>query len=146
MNGIANNLKLSDIKEGMIYSFEKTINREDMRVFARLTGDFNPLHMDKDFGLASKFQDNVAHGMLASSFFSTLIGMYCPGKNALYLSQTLDFKKPIFPGDTLLVKGTVSEISQSTGMVSIKTEILVSGKIVISGIAKALVLGDKKDE
>jgi len=74
--------------------------------------------------------------MLAGSLFSTLVGMVCPGKKNLYLSQSLNFKKPIFFGDNLEVKGTVKGKIESMHMIVIKTEILVDGSIVIDGEAK----------
>ena len=99
--------KYEDIKIADVYSFVRTISKFDVLRFASLSGDFNPLHVDEKFGKKSKFGTNVVHGMLTASLFSTLIGMYCPGKNSLYLGQTLEFKAPLFYGDTVEVKGTI---------------------------------------
>ena len=85
-------LNYHDVKVGDIHEFEKQITRQDIDIFAELTGDFNPLHTDKSYGKKSKFGNNIVHGMLAGSLFSTLIGMYCLGEKSLYLSQNLNFK------------------------------------------------------
>ena len=142
-NRIASDIGYSDIKVGAVYSFEKEFSQKDVMDFAKLTGDFSPLHVDEEFGKKSRFKRNVIHGMLAASLFSTLVGMYCPGKKCIYLSQTLKFRKPIFPGDRLLVKGTVISKSESIRVVTIKTEILVKDIVVTDGEAKAMVTEDE---
>src|SRR3989344_361458 len=138
----AKNLSLSDINEGEIFQFIKKITIEDVRKFASITGDFNPLHVDKKFGENSQFKKNIVHGMLAGSMFSTLIGMYCPGMKSLYLSQTLNFKIPIFYNDTVIVKGTVTAKNDAVNLITLKTEIIKEGKVCINGEAKVKVLED----
>jgi len=133
-------MKYNNIKIGDVYSFEKTLNKKDVLDFAKLTGDHNKLHVDEKFGKNSKFKQNITHGMLAGSLFSTIIGMYCPGENGLYISQTLNFKTPIFYGDKLLVKGTVTNKNDSVKLITLKTEILKENRVAISGEAKAMVL------
>ena len=133
-------LRFEDIVEGGVYQFSKKITSDDVLKFANLTGDFNPLHVDKEFGDKSQFKGNIVHGMLAASLFSTLIGMYCPGKNSLYLSQTLSFKNPIYHEDTIIVRGTVVAKNISIEMVTLTTEILKDDKVCISGEAKIKVL------
>ncbi len=136
------NLDISEINKGDVYSFNKKILEEDVLRFADLTGDFNPLHVDKEFGEKSKFKKNIVHGMLAGSLFSTLVGMYCPGKNALYLSQTLNFKLPIFYNDTITVNGTVIAKNDAINLIILKTEIIKEEKVCISGEAKIKILED----
>lgn len=138
----AKDLNLSDIKEGETYQFTKKITSDDVREFANLTGDFNPLHLDKEFGEKSQFKRNIVHGMLAGSMFSTLIGMYCPGMKSLYLSQTLNFKIPIFYDDIVTVKGTVTAKNDAIRLITLKTEIIKEGKVCINGEAKIKVLED----
>ena len=133
-------MKYEEIKIGDVYSFEKTLTKKDVLDFAKLTGDHNKLHVDEEFGKNSKFKQNITHGMLAGSLFSTIIGMHCPGENGLYISQTLNFKTPIFYGDKLLVKGTVTNKNDSVKLITLKTEILKENKVAISGEAKAMVL------
>ena len=139
----ANNLKFSKINVGDVFQFEKTLSKEDIIGFAELTGDHNPLHVNEEFGKNSEFGQNIVQGMLAGSLFSTLVGMHCPGKNCLYLSQTLNFRTAIFPGDTMLVKGTVINKSESTKIITLKTEILKQEKVIVNGEAKVRILGEK---
>lgn len=133
-------LRYEDIKIGAVYKFERIITEKDGRTFAELTGDHNPLHIDPAFGAQSQFRKNIVHGMLAGSLFSTLVGMYCPGRRALYVSQTLQFKKPLLYGDTVTVRGTVTDKHDSIKMVTLKTEVLRDGEVMVSGEAKVRVL------
>lgn len=138
----AADLNFADIKEGEIYQFTRKITSDDVLKFADLTEDFNPLHVDKEFGAKSQFKQNIVHGMLVTSLFSTLVGMYCPGKRSLYLSQTLNFKMPIFYDDTVTVKGTVAAKNEAIHLITLRTEIIKGEKVCISGEAKIRVLKD----
>ena len=132
-------LRFSQIKLGSEYSFNKVFSNGDILSFAKLTGDFNPLHINPNHG-HKIFKQNIVHGMLAASLFSTLVGMYCPGKNCLYLSQEIEFIKPIYPNQKISVKGTVANKVEALKILCIKTEVLVDGKVAISGQAKVKVL------
>lgn len=138
----AANLNYSDIKKGDVYSFDKKLSREDVINFANLTGDFNPLHVDEQFGKKSIFKRNIVQGMLVASLFSTLVGMYCPGEKCLYLSQTLNFRSSVFYADTVTVKGTVISKNDSIKVITLRTEIIKAGKAVIIGETKVKVLED----
>ena len=142
MNSTAqpNCLRYEDIKGGDSYSFTRIITAADIMSFAQLTGDHNPLHVDNAAAHQSPFGKNIAHGMLAGSLFSTLVGMHCPGRNALYLSQTLSFRSPIFPGDAITIKGTVREKNDSIRMITLKTEIINGDKVAVEGTAQVKVL------
>ena len=128
-------LEYHDIEIGAVYHFHKKIHKEQVMEFARLIGDFNPLHIDPEFGENSLFKKNIVHGMLVGSLFSTLVGMYCPGEKCLYLSQSLHFKKPVFYNDTVMVRGTVQSKNYSMQLVTIKTEIVKDDIVAISGDA-----------
>ena len=107
-----------------------------MLSFAKLVGDFNPLHLDPDFGKESVFKANIVHGMLAASFFSRIVGIYCPGRNGLYISQNINFRQPIYINDQIMVRATVVKRVDSIRVVTLKTEILKENKIVVDGEAK----------
>ncbi|MGK0290754.1 MAG: 3-hydroxybutyryl-CoA dehydratase [bacterium] len=126
-----------DVKVGQIYSFTHTISEVHVKAFAELSGDFNPLHVDKDFGAQSKFGKNVVHGMLTSSLFSRLMGMYCPGEKCLYLSQTMQFKMPLFYEETVEVRGTILKKVDAFKIVKILTEIYRGNDLLITGEANA---------
>lgn len=136
---LPSNLEFSQIKIGSEYSFNRTFSDDEILTFAKLTGDFNPLHIDPTYG-RKIFDKNIVHGMLAASLFSTLVGMYCPGKNCLYLSQEIEFLKPIYPNQEIIVKGGVINKVNSLKILTIKTEIIVEKKMVIRGLAKVKVL------
>ena len=138
----AANLNYSDIRKGDVYAFDKKLSKEDVINFANLTGDLNPLHVDEEFGRKSVFNRNIVHGMLTASLFSTLVGMHCPGEKCLYLSQTLNFRSAVFYDDTVTVKGTVMSKNDSIKLITLKTEIIKAGKIVIIGEAKIKMLED----
>jgi 3-hydroxybutyryl-CoA dehydratase len=129
-----------DIVVGASCSFERSFSREDGIIFSRLSGDSNPLHLDEPYGAASQFGQNIIHGMFAASAFSALVGMYCPGRRSLYLSQSLNFHLPIFYGDAVTVRGTVMSKVDAFRIVTLKTEIIRSGQVAIEGIARTVVL------
>lgn len=129
----------ADITIGSVYSFERKIVQNDVLDFAGLSGDYNPLHVDPDFGAKSDFKKNIVHGMLAGCFFSTLVGMYCPGEKSLFLSQEINFRHPLFVGDSIIVRATVVGKTDSLRMVTLKTEIVKNGKIAVDGMARVLV-------
>lgn len=128
-----------EISVGMTTEFEKRIAEEDIRKFAELTGDFNPLHVDKEYAKKTEFKGNIAHGMLAASLFSTLLGMYCPGRKNIYLSQTLNFRKPVKPNSLLKIKGEITGKTESLKLLTIKTSISCGGEVLIDGEAKVKV-------
>ncbi len=108
--------------------------------FAKISGDTNPLHMDDKYAKLSNFDSRVCHGMLLSSFFSRLIGMYLPGKNALYFSQTLNFQNPCYVDDEIIVEGEIINKSDSKKMIDINTKILhKNGKCLVDGNARVIV-------
>jgi len=138
-------MKLNDygydqIEEGFEYGFERILTSDDVVTFSKLSGDKNPLHIDKNYAKTTPFKSNIVHGMLASSLFSTLVSMVCPGKRNLYLSQTLNFKNPIYPGRKLEVKGKIRQKVSSMRIIRIDTSILQDNKIVIDGEAKVKLL------
>ena len=139
----AADMKFEDIKKGDEFAFTKKITRDDVMDFARIMGNFNPLHVDDEYGKRSKFGKPIVFGMQAASLFSTLLGMYCPGKKALCLSQTLNFRLPLFFEDTVTVKGTVIAINEAIKILTVKTEILKDDNVCISGEAKVTVIEQK---
>jgi len=140
MINIPNELSYNDISVGQQESFMIKITASMVEKFSNLSGDLNPLHMDKEFAESSSFKKQIVHGMLLSSFFSQLIGMKLPGKNALYFSQTLNFRSPCYIDDEIEVVGEVTEKSDSTQMITVSTSIFnKSETCLIDGIAKIIV-------
>ncbi|SVC11048.1 uncharacterized protein METZ01_LOCUS263902 [marine metagenome] len=108
---------------------------DDIQRFVKLSGDENPLHIDKDYGEMSIFGNNIVHGMLLASLFSKVVGMYF-GENIIYLSQTLKFRKPAFVGDHIVIEGLVRSKSDSTKIIVLETTIKKGKEIIINGEAK----------
>lgn len=133
-DSIAVDKSLSAISIGDTASFEKTILQEDLENFAVLSGDFNPLHNDEAYAQSTPFKRRVTFGFLLGAYVSQLIGMQLPGRRALILKESLDFKKPVYIGDTLLIKGVVISKSDSTGLIEIKISIMVGETVTTEGI------------
>ena len=136
--------KLNNLHVGQKAEFTETITESMIQEFAKLSGDYNPHHIDEEYAKKTKYEKRICHGMLLASFFSRLTGMYLPGKGSLYLSQSLNFLVPGYIGDKVTVEGEIVKISQSTGVITIKTQITKGISIqLITGDAKVLILGEK---
>ena len=106
-----NHYSFEDIKIGLSESYSVKITSDMMDSFREISGDINPLHNDSEFAKEHGFDDRVVYGMLTSSFLSTLAGVYLPGEKSLIHEVDVKFKKPVFVGDVLTVKGEVSDIN-----------------------------------
>ena len=133
----AKDLAWEHIAVGDSDNFEVVVTDDMIRQFADVSGDHNPLHTDPAYAMTTKFGKPVAHGMLLASFFSRLVGMYLPGKHALYLSETLSFKNPVYAGDAIMVTGRVTQKSESTKIITIAVAISkIGGEVAVDGEAK----------
>ena len=112
-----------DIEIGLTKEFNITITQSMVNDFAKLSGDFNPLHVNEEYAKSTEFQNKVVHGMLLASFLSRMVGMYLPGKHALYASQSLEFQNPCFIGDEIIVSSIITDKSDSTKIIKIKSNI-----------------------
>lgn len=129
-----------EIAVGQTFEFGQLVDAQMVDSFAELSGDRNPLHVDEQYAAATDFGHRIVHGMLLASLFSKLLGMYCPGKRCLYLSQDLKFKHPVAIGTTVVVKGEVVQKIDAMQVLDIKTTIEdESGTVVVSGTAKVKV-------
>jgi 3-hydroxybutyryl-CoA dehydratase len=134
------NILFDDIKIGQKSSFQVKITKEMVDIFAQLSGDLNPLHMDDEYAKKTQFGKRVCHGFLLSSLFSQLVGMYLPGMNSLYFSQSLNFKSPGYIEDEVTVEGKVIEKSPALNMVTMETQITnQDGKCLIDGLGKIII-------
>jgi len=129
---------IEDMKIGLTRSISKIMGDSEIKSFAEISEDRNPLHLSDEAGQNSIFGRRVAHGMLSASLFSALLGEKLPGHGAIYLSQSLQFIAPVYPGDKVDASVTVEKIDTSKKRVTLKCEALVSGKLVIKGEAIAL--------
>ena len=133
----------NEIKIGLKKEFSVKITESLVNDFAKISGDYSPLHMDIEYASTTSFKKRVVHGMLLASFFSRVDGMYLPGKHALYFSQTLKFVNPCFIDDLVTVQSEVIEKSDSTQIITINSQIInESGQILVKGLGKVLVRND----
>ncbi len=130
----------SEISVGQKATFSRVIGEAEIRAFAAVTGDRNPLHLDEAFARRTRFGRPIAHGMLSASLISAALGTSVPGPGAIYLSQTLRFRGPVYPGDTVTATVEVTAYRQEKGIVTLTTTCTnQAGKAVIEGEAVLLV-------
>lgn len=134
---------LEDLKVGQRETFAKTVTDADIVLYAGVSGDTNPVHLDDEFAAETMFKGRIAHGMLTAAFISAVLGARMPGPGAIYLSQTLRFKAPVRPGDTVTADCEVTAIDLEKGRVTLKTQCLVKGKPVVDG--EAVVMPPRRD-
>lgn len=130
---------LEDLSVGMTGIFAKTVTDADIVMFAGISGDTNPVHLDALFADQTAFKGRIAHGMLTASFISTVLGTRLPGPGCIYLSQTLKFRAPVKTGDTVTARITIKDVNQETKRVIVDTVCSVGDKVVIEGEALLLV-------
>ncbi len=115
-----NEYLFSDIFIGLSQSFNVTIDEAKLNSFLEISGDNNPLQCDANYAASKGFSGRVVYGMLTSSFYSTLVGVYLPGKYAILHGIDIQFLKPVFLGDNLMVSGTVSYINKAYQQIEVK--------------------------
>ena len=138
-------MELEDITIGMSESYTQTITDADIKSFAGISGDKNPVHMSDEYAANSPFKKRIAHGMISSSFFSALFGTKLPGEGCVYVKQDLTFRKPVYIGDTVVATVSVLAIDLKKRRVFFNTICKVGKKIVISGKAELFVPKQIKD-
>lgn len=133
------------IKIGERAFFEKTISEADVYQFAGITGDFNPLHINKVEAEKTVFGERIAHGMLVGGLISGVIGMQMPGNGTIYLEQNCKFKRPVKIGDTVTVKVEFTEIiNREKGIIKLENVVTNQlGDVVIEGYSVVKVLGER---
>lgn len=127
---------ISEIKVGDTASFEKTVSETDVYLFAGITGDLNPAHINQRESEETMFKGRIAHGILGAGFISSVLGMQLPGPGTIYLSQDLKFLSPVRIGDTIKAVAEVIEVNEEKNKIKLRTYCMnQEGKIVIEGTA-----------
>ena len=124
---------------GMTESYEQTILDSDIKTFAGLSGDNNPVHMSELYAEKSRFKKRIAHGLLSASFFSALFGTKLPGYGCVYVSQNLEFRRPVYIGDAVTASIEILSIDKGKSRVKFRTVCKVKKKIVIDGNAEIFI-------
>ncbi|MBI5929560.1 MAG: MaoC family dehydratase [Chloroflexi bacterium] len=123
-------------KPGMSANRTKTFSDEDVRLFAQLTGDTNPVHLDATYAATTVFGRRIVHGMLTSALISAVLANDLPGPGTIYLGQNLKFKKPVFIGDTITATVIISQVRAERKIVTFETTCTnQNGEVVIEGEA-----------
>lgn len=128
-----------DLKVGQTAVVARTLTEADIVLFAGISGDTNPVHINEEFASETMFSGRIAHGMLTASFISTVIGTRLPGPGAIYLSQTLRFRAPVRVGDTIRARATVTELFPAKQRAALATTVSVGNKVVLEGEATVMV-------
>ena len=128
-----------DLSPGMTAVYAKTVTDADVVLFAGISGDVNPVHLNQEFADRTMFRGRIAHGMLTASFISTVIGTKLPGPGCIYVSQNLKFKAPVRIGDTVNARVTVTSVDEVRGRIAVETTCTVGSTVVIAGEAVLMV-------
>ncbi len=134
-----------DLEEGMSEVFSKTITEADLLMFAGVSGDTNPIHLDQDFASRTIFEGRIAHGMLTASLVSTVLGTKLPGPGAIYITQDLRFLAPVRIGDTVIARVAIIKLLNERSRVTLETTCSVGETKVLDGSATLMVPKRPKD-
>ena len=124
---------IDQLQPGMSACTSKTVTEADIILFAGISTDVNPAHLDEEYAKGTMSGGRIAHGMLSAGFISAVLANKLPGPGTIYLSQTLKFKAPVRPGDTVTATVTVREVNVPKNRVVLDTVCTVAGKVVIEG-------------
>jgi 3-hydroxybutyryl-CoA dehydratase len=138
-----NGYYIEDLKVGMSATYGRTITEADIVLFAGVSGDTNPVHLNHEYAFTTMFGGRIAHGMLSAGFISTVLGTKLPGPGCIYMSQSLKFKAPVKVGDTVNATATITAIDTEKKRATLTTVCTVSDKTVIEGEAVVMVPSKK---
>ncbi len=126
---------IEDLEPGMTATFGKTITDADILMFAGVSGDTNPGHLNEEFAAGTPFHGRIVHGMLTASLISTVLGTKLPGPGCIYVSQTMRFLAPVRSGDTVRAEVTLRTVDREKKRAIFDTACKVLGKNVLEGEA-----------
>ena len=133
------NYTFDEISIGQRASFAKTVEEQDIQMFAAVSGDVNPIHLDAAYAATTPFKERIAHGMLTGAVVSAALAMRLPGPGTIYLGQSLRFRAPVTIGDTVTAELTVTEKRDDRRQVTLDCQISNQhGKVVASGEAQVI--------
>ncbi|MEQ9639510.1 MAG: MaoC family dehydratase [Alphaproteobacteria bacterium] len=130
---------IEDLESGMTAFYSRTVTEADIVLFAGISGDFNPLHLNREFGEQTQFGGCIAHGMLTASLISTVVGTKLPGPGAIYMAQNLRFRAPVRAGDTVTARATVVDVDKKRRRCKLDTICIIGDDVVVDGDALLLV-------
>jgi acyl dehydratase len=138
------NLTIDEIEVGTKATYSKTCSADDVREFAKLSGDVNPVHLDEEYASKTQFGRCIAHGMYTAALVSATVALKLPGPGSIYLGQDMKFRAPVFIGDTITVEMEVESVREDKPIVGLKFVCLnQDGKKVATGSAVVLAPTEK---
>ena len=144
-NALRGTICIEDLEIGMIRSLTKVVTDRDIELFAEVSTDRNPVHLDDAYAQDTIFEGRIAHGMLTAGLVSAVIGEQLPGHGTVYLGQSIRFLGPVRPGDAVTAEVEVTAIDHGRRRVTMDTRCLVRGKKVLAGEALVLAPSRKFD-
>ena len=135
-------LYFEDLSVGQSAELTRTVDEKAIQGFADVSGDYNPVHLDEAFAATTPFKTRIAHGMLSAAYISALIAGKLPGPGAIYLGQSLSFKRPVKIGDEVTVTATITSLDPEKARVTLSTVCTVGGKTVLDG--EALIMAPRR--
>lgn len=138
-NLIFNKVPFEEIEIGMEAGYSQTVTDADIKAFAGVSGDRNPVHVDEVYAENSRYKKRIAHGLMTASYFSALFGTKIPGEGCVYVSQSLNFKRPVYLGDTVTATVEVTSLDRNKRRIFFKTTCKVKNKVVTDGEAEIFV-------
>jgi len=130
---------LEDLQAGMSDSFAKTVTEADVILFAGITGDSNPIHINEEFAAQTMFKGRIVHGEFSGGLISAVLGTRLPGPGSIFINQSLRFKAPVRIGETVTATVTVREVNTERRRVILDTQCTVKDKVVVEGEATMMV-------
>ena len=131
--------KYEDLSVGMTHETHHVITEKDIELFAEVSGDRNPLHMDEEFAKKTAFGQRIAHGALTASYISGILGNDLPGPGSIFVGLSMRFRRPVYIGSNVIVRVVVTEMIERGNRVTLKVSCNVDGKAAISGEAIVMV-------
>ena len=131
-----------ELSIGQSAEISHVVGERDLEAFAAVSFDTNPVHLDEAYARGTTFGGRIAHGMLSAAYISAVLGTRLPGPGAIYLSQSLRFRRPVRIGDEVTARVTVKALDEKRGHVTLETACLVGGKTVLDG--EALVMAPQR--
>lgn len=135
-------LFFEELSVGQSAELTRTVDEAAIQAFADVSGDHNPVHLDEAFAQTTAFKTRIAHGMLSAAYISALIAGKLPGPGAIYLGQSLSFKRPVKIGDEVTVTATITALDSEKARVTLATVCTVNGKTVLDG--EALIMAPRR--
>ncbi len=135
-------LYFDELSLGQSAEMSRVVGAADIEAFAEVSGDNNPVHLDEAYAKGTPFGERIAHGMLSAAYISAVLGTRLPGPGAIYLSQSMRFRRPVRIGDMVTARVTVRALDPTKGHVTFETVCEVAGKVVVDG--EALIIAPKR--